>query len=55
MDLNGKHEVVGFGDDSTSDYANSGFRIKTTWYGSSSANPSIINGKWRKSKKLGIF
>ena len=47
-DLSGVHEVVGFGDDTGSSFADKGFRIQTTWEGSSSPTPSIISGKWRK-------
>lgn len=47
-DLNGTHEVVGFGDSDNSAYANSGFRIKAVWNGMSSPTPSIVDGMWRK-------
>jgi len=47
-DLNGQHEVVGFGDSNNNDYENSGFRIKAIWNGMSSPTPSIVNGMWRK-------
>jgi hypothetical protein len=51
-DLSGVHEVVGFGDDSTSSFADKGFRIKTNWQGSSFPSVDIASGKWRKVNSL---
>jgi len=53
-DLSGIHEVVGFGDDEGKGWESgkhSGFRIKTSWQGSSSPTVDIISGKWRKVAK----
>jgi len=55
MDINGIHEVVGFGDDAGPEFSTKGFRIKADWVGRNLPNPSIIDGRWRKVAKTSIF
>ena len=51
-DMNGIHQVVGFGDDASSSHSTNGFRIAFNWQSNSSPTPSIANGKWRKVSNM---